>query len=175
MALETPEEIEQYLILEKKKTEDLRMLCEGMQLSPEGERKELITRLLATKIQPQTDFLTAQMIALRTKVHGKEIPGAEDFMKRVRKVIFEGKGNTKDFSVLNGKNEPYIMQMRYARCTTQSLQFILDKEMIYPHAGQRELVKMIKREPLIFSFHLVQRTYGKNKTFIMLHVQPKAA
>jgi hypothetical protein len=175
MALDTPEEINQYLILEKKTTNDLRALCEGMQLPPDGERRDLISRLMSTKIQPQTDFLSPQMIALRTKVRGVEIPGADEFMKRVRKVIFDGKTNKMPFSVLNGKNEKYLISMKYAKCSAESLKFILESGMIYPHASQRELVKMIQREPLIFSFNLVQRSYSQDKTFIMLHVQPKEA
>ncbi len=173
MGLDTPEEIQQFLTLQKMSDNQLRNLCEGMELPSDGGRDELVTRLVNTKIVPQTDFMAPQMIALRTKIHNKEIPGAEDLMKRARKIIFDGKNNVKDFAVLNGKMESYMLGMRYAQCSKETLDLILNKGMIYPHPSQRELVRIIKKDPDVFNFCIVQRPYAKNKTFIMLHVSPK--
>lgn len=174
MALESPEEIQQFLVLSQKSNQDLRALCEGMELKAEGTREELIQRLLALNIQPQTDVFQPQLIALRTRFQGEEIAGAEEFMRRIRRVIYEGKNNNREFSILNGKNEPYLFKMRYAKLGEETRQMILASEMIYPHQSQRELVKMLKEDPNRFIFHIVNRQYGKDKTFIMLHVQPRS-
>ena len=169
MALQTPEEIKQFLVLQAKSDNDLRALCEGMELDTVGTRDELITRLLSLTVTPQTDIFAPQLIALRTRFGGDAIPGADDFMQRMRRVIYNGKGNTKDFSILNGKNEPYLMSMRYAKLSEGTLLYILENNMIYPHQSQKELVKTIKENPTRFLFHIVNRQYGKDKTFIMLH------
>lgn len=175
MSLDTAEEIQQFLILQQKSNEHLRVLCEGVELPTEGSRDELISRLMSLKVEPQMDYLLPQIVALRTKIHGNEIPGAEDFMRRARKAIFEGKGNMKDFSVLNAKGESYMMAMRYAKCLPGTLELLFKKDMVYPHPSQRELIKIIKKDPDMFTFHLVQRSYGKVKTFVMLHSMLKVA
>jgi hypothetical protein len=173
MALETQEEIKQFLILQQKSDQDLKTLCEGMELSSEGSRDQLISKLLSLTVTPQTDIFQPQLIALRTRFGGESIPGTEDFMQRMRRLIYNGKGNTKDFSILNGKNEPYQMGMRYAKLSEGTLLYILGNNMIYPHQSQKELVKTIKEFPEKFLFHIVNRQYGKDKTFIMLHVSLK--
>ena len=174
MSLDTKEEIEQYLLLENKSDSELKAICEGMELPLTGERRDLINRLMGMKIQPQLDFMYPQMIALRTKIHGTEIPGADAFMKLARKTIFDGTNNKREFSVLNEKGQPYTMVMKYAKCSEQTMALLFQKNMIYPHQAQRELVRLIQKEPSLFVLHLVQRSYGKDKTFIMLHSEPRA-
>ena len=92
-------------------------------------------------------------------------------MEKVRKLI-DKENNYKEFSILNSKGKQYNLKLRYIFAEEDMTNFILDNNMIYPLASQKDLIQCIRKASTQFYFHLVNKFYG-DKVFVMLHLQSK--
>ena len=60
------DQIQNYLVLSKKTEIELRAICEGLNLSIEGNKDSLFARLLEESIKPQYDVIAPQAIPAPT-------------------------------------------------------------------------------------------------------------
>lgn len=171
--LDNEQDIAAFLVLQQKTDQELQIIAKNFQLPVNLSRIEIIKALQASKPEPQLDFKQPQVVPLRTTKNGVPIPGATEFLKKCRAVIFNGKTNTKEFKLLNSKGELYSLKMKYARCSNNALKRILDQEYYFTHNMQKELLKEIKENPEIFDIHVVNKPRQAGGTFIMLHVSRK--
>jgi hypothetical protein len=121
----------------------------------------------------QKDVLTPQTIPLRIRDDdGNIIEGALETMKKWRKLIFEAKGNTKDFWLVSSTGKKYKSKMRYILCSERALKAIIRRGWYYPHSSQRDLINLLKASPERFNVCIVQREMN-GKSFVMLHTELK--
>ena len=177
MAIETSEQVKQFLILSKKAASELKAICEGLQLDPAGNRETLLDRLVQLGAPQQVDFMQPQMIPLRTRnERGDLIPQVDTAIKFWRYQIFNAKDNYKEFTMLNSHGALYSMEMRYILCPNHILQKILKDKWYDPrYTAQNELINLLQTSPEKFNVTIVQRTTKKGNSYVMLHVETKAA
>lgn len=177
MSVETPGQVEQFLKLQSKDKSELQAICEPLGLPTTGTKSEIIDRLVAlTEIRTQRDVTLPQAIPLRTRDENSQlIPGAAETFKQWRKLIFNTKGNLKEFSLLNGKSRQYKARLRYVMCSEKTLKVILEKRWYLPHSSQRDLIELLKAQPENFTLCIVQKPDSQGSSWLMLHCEPKAA
>lgn len=177
MSVETPEQVEQFLKLQSKDVPELQAICEGLQLDTAGSKADLIDRLVAlADARPQRDVTLPQAIPLRTRDdHEQLIPGTVDTFKKWRKLIYEAKGNLKEFSLVNSRGKQYTARLRYILCSENTLKFILEKRWYLPHNNQKDLINLLKAQPENFQLCIVQKPSSNGNSWLMLHCEPKAA
>jgi len=175
MAVETSEQVKQFLILSQKTASELRAICEGLKLDVSGEQSELLDRLIQLGAPEQVDFMQPQMIPLRTRdENGQVIAKAESAIKHWRYQIYNAKNNYKEFTMLNSKGKLYTARMKYILCPNTILQAVLKDKWYDPrYTGQNELIALLETTPERFNVAIVQRTNQKGSSWIMLHVEPK--
>lgn len=173
--IETKEQIKLHLDLQKKPLEELQDLCESQGLATEGNKQALIEKLIFMKgPTQQISVFQAQAIPLRTRDNdSKPLEGAVEAMKKWRQLIFNGKGNQKEFQLLNSDSKPYKLSMRYVVCPSKSLLAIMRRGWILPLESHRELLTAMKTNPDSFSATVVQKPDANGKSWLMLHVEPK--
>lgn len=172
--LDTEEEISSFLILHKKNEPELRAICEGMGLDIRGDKDKLIKSLMTLSIKGQADFTIPQAISLRTQSDGQEIVGATDFMKKVRRLMFETK-KQKEFTLLNDKHHKYKARLNYVECDSALLNEVLDMKLMFPRSYQYELAELLQKNPTMFTVTLINKPSAYGKSFVMLHLEAKAA
>lgn len=177
MSIETKEQVEQFILLQSKTKEELRAICEGMQLGTEGQKTDLLNRLMALEEpQYQRNVARSQAIPLRTRgQNGEPLPAAMETMKQWRKLIFEGKKNEKEFGLINSYGKDYKAKLRYAKCNSQTLGVILKKGWYMAHTSQRDLVNLLKSNPDRFNLTIVRKSDRQGNSWLMLHCEVKAA
>jgi hypothetical protein len=172
--LDTSDEINSFLTLKKKSESELRVICEGAGITSNGDKNELIVKLMKLSIKGQADYSVPQAFALRTKNGtGTKIEGAWEFMQKARRLMFENR-KRKEFSLLNSKRQSYKTILGYIECTTELLSEILDKKLLLPQIYQHELAELIYKQPHMFTVHLINKPSNNGKSFVMLHVEEKA-
>ena len=176
MAIESSEQVKQYLILAKKSADELRAICEGLELETTGDQATLLDRLIQLGAPQQSDVIQPQMIPLRTRdERGDLMPQAHNAIQHWRRQIFMAKGNYKEFTMLNSHGAMYTMQMRYILCPNDVLQKILKDRWYDPrYTAMDELVSLLQTSPEKFCVSIVQRTSKKGSSYIMLHAEPRA-
>jgi hypothetical protein len=177
MALETKDQVSQFLALQKKSEGELRAICEPLKLSTEGSKEDLIDRLLKlTDISRQTPIIMAQAIPLRTRGDRSEpLVAAASAIKKWRKLIFEARGNIKEFKLLNGKNKAYKAKLKYIRCSEAVLQHIIKNRWYLPLEHHRDLIRLLAKKPEKFILNIVQKPDSSGNSWLMLHVAPRKA
>lgn len=176
MALETKTEVQQFLTLQTKNELELRAICEGMELKTEGTKEQLIERLLSLGLSEQRPVVVAQAIPLRTRDNDSQpLQAAIEAMRHWRKLIFNAKGNIKEFQLLNSKGKQYKANLKYVRCSCETLRHIIEEQWYLPLEHNRDLIEQLKTKSDKFEASIVQKPDGQGKTWLMLHVQLKAA
>lgn len=177
MPVETPKQVEQFLLLQKKSEPELQAMCEAFKLDTTGSKAELLDRLInLQEPQYQRNPARPQAIPLRTRgPNGQPLPHATEVLKQWRKTIFNGKNNLRPFSLINSRGETYQQKMRYAKCTEQALKVILENHWYMAHTSQRELVNLLRSHPENFNLNIVQKPDSQGNSWLMLHCEPKAA
>lgn len=176
MPVETKNQIDQFILLQKKSEAELRAICEGISLSLEGSRADLIDRLLSEEPQTQHNIMIAQAIPLRTRGDRSEpLTAAVDAIKKWRKLIFEARGNNKEFQLLNGKGKPYTARLRYIKCSESTLRHIISNRWYLPLEQHRDLIHMLNDKPEKFILNIIQKPDGSGNSWLMLHVALKEA
>jgi len=177
MSVETKEQVEQFILLQGKDEEELRAICEGMKLSTKGKKPHLLQRLMSLQDpQYQRSVARPQAIPLRTRgPNGQPLPAAMETMKKWRRLIFEGRRNTKEFSLINSRGKSYKARLRYTKCGRKSLDTILEKGWYMAHTSQRDLVNLLKNRPENFNLSIIQKPDSQGNSWLMLHCEAKAA
>lgn len=177
MSVETPKQVEEFLLLQSKKESELQAMCEAFQLDTAGNKADLIDRLVSTQEpQYQRNPARPQAIPLRTRgPDGKPLPHASEVFKQWRKAIFHGKKNLKSFTLINSRGQDYQQKLRYAKCSPAALKVILENHWYMAHTSQRELVNLLNSHPENFSLTIVQKPDSQGNSWLMLHCEPKAA
>lgn len=173
--LENPTQVQQFLTLQKKDLRELQDLCEGRSLPTQGEKEVLIERLLEANSEPQTSIFEAQAIPLRTRTQKGTIPKAPETFKRWRKLIFEGRGNEREFSLLNNNGKPYTINLKYIKCPSKVLQQIIDRGWFLPLENHRDILHAAKTSPDRFDANIIQKPDKNGKGWLMLHLEVKKA
>lgn len=174
--LETKSEVEQYITLQQKSETQLRAICEGMKLKTDGTKEDLIDRLASLGIKEQRSVLVPQAIPLRTRDSQMQpLNAAIEAMRHWRKLIFNAKGNIKEFHLLNSKGDQYSANLRYIRCGQDTLMKIIHDQWFLPLEQNRDLISVLKDKPEQFEANIVQKPDGKGSFWLMLHVQARAA
>lgn len=173
--LENSSQVKQFLDLQKKELRELQDLCEGLKLSPDGEREALIERLLEASSEPQSSIFQPQAIPLRTRTSKGTITQAPETFKRWRRLIFEAKGNTREFSLLNNNGKPYTINLKYIRCPSKVLEQIIQRGWILPLEAHREILHAAKTSPERFEANIIQKPDRNGKGWLMLHLELKEA
>lgn len=170
--LETKEHIAQFLVLQDKNPEELRSICEGLKLSTNGTKANMLDRLIQLEdTKPQHDILIPQAIALRTRSPEGSIQKAIETMKKWRKILFDD-GVFKDFNLINGKGEVYTTKLKYIRCSSETLVKVIKDGWIFPQPMQSDLLETIIKNPKLYQASIVQKPSSNGGNFIMLHVHP---
>jgi len=175
--IQTRSHVEQFLLLTAKEPPELRAICEGLQLKTEGTKEELIRRLIGEDSTPQTSATLPQAISLCSKdpLNGKPMESAIEAFRRWRKTIFHGKGNIKDFQLLDSRGKQYKQRLRYLDCAPWQAIEIIENRWFYQHPSQADLLILIAMKPERFSFAIIRKETGNGNTFLMLHCQPRTA
>ena len=173
--LETRDHVQQFLTLQNKNETELRALCEGTGLDTEGKKEELIDRLLTLGLEEQSPVFVAQAIPLRTRDNNAQpLDAAIEAMRKWRKMIFEAKGNRKQFQLLNGKGKAYTANLKYIRCSTGTLQRIINDGWYLPLEKHSDLIGLLRKEPDAFTVSIIQKPDGQGNSWLMLHICPKS-
>jgi hypothetical protein len=147
-----------------------------MKLETEGSREELINRLLRLNAPQQESVIVPQAIPLRSRdERSQPMDAAIEAMKSWRKAIFQGKNNSKEFTLVNNDGKPYQLRMRYAKCSSATLKRIIDEKFYLPLPKYKDIVEMINKMPDNYDVNIVQKPSFNGNSWLMLHVQPKAA
>lgn len=170
--LETPSQIDQFLVLQKKTDEELRALCEAVSLSLEGKRDELVKRLVGVVTDPQNDPFAPQLLALRIMIDQKEIPGAIELLQKCRASIWKHK-QWKVFTILNNSGGFYQSRMPTIRCSASTFQKLESMDCLWPGTSQKKLLENLRCSLSNYLIHFVARKGKGNKGFLMLHCQVK--
>jgi len=173
MAVETSEQVQQYLILSQKTKEELQAICEGLKLDTTGNQEILLDRLIQLGAPAQTDFMQPQLIPLRSRTDdGDLIEAANKALLYWRAQIYNAKDNYKEFKMLNSKGKTYTLKMKYILCPQAILQKILKDKWYDPrYTAQGELINLLSTKPEAFTLSIVQRPTKQGKSYIMLHVE----
>ena len=177
MPVETPKQVEQFLLLQSKKEPELQAMCEAFKLDTTGSKAELIDRLVSNQDpQFQRNPARPQAIPLRTRgPNGNPLPHATEVLKHWRKTIFHGKNNVRSFTLINSRGDNYQQKMRFAKCSPVALKVILENNWYMAHTSQRELLNMLDTHPEKFDLNIVQKPDSQGNSWLMLHCAPKAA
>lgn len=174
MELRSPDQIKQFLTLSKKNEAELQAICEGLNLSTEGTKKELLDRLLSQNFIPQRDLGSPQLIALRTVDERRQpIEEAREAMLQWRKFIFDH-GKVGDFQFSNNKGESYKLRMKYIRLKQETLKKILENEWYLKREYNQDLIAALKAAPENFISAVVLRK-RQETNWLMLYVEPRKA
>lgn len=175
MAIETADQIQQYLVLQEKTETELRAICEGLELSTEGTKEELLEHVTSKQYIQQTDVLLPQAIPLRSRDdHGELIQLAQKTYNKWRRLIYNTDKNWKEFQLLNASGQEYAVKMRYILISPKALQKILDDKWYDPrYIKQHELINCLRTNPEDFNVTIVQKFNSSGNSFIMLHAEPK--
>lgn len=174
--LETKNDVEQFLTLQKKPEMELRAICEGMGLKTEGTKEQLINQLVSLEIQEQRSVLVPQAIPLRTRDNNMQpLDAAIETMRHWRRLIFRAKDNVKEFQLLSNKGKPYAVSLQYLRCSTETLQKIIEKGWFLPLDYNKDLIELLRTDPDKFIASIIQKPDSKGSSWLMLHVVPRAA
>jgi len=176
MAIETAEQIQQYLVLQDKTETELRAICEGLELSTEGSKEELLERVTSKQYTQQTDVLLPQAIPLRSRDdEGNLIELAQKTYNKWRRLIYNTQKNWKEFKLLNAAGKEYSINMRYIRISPLALKKILEDKWYDPrYIKQRELLDCLRTNPEDFNVAIIQKFNSSGNSWIMLHVCPRA-
>ena len=175
MELRSPDQIKQFLNLNKKNESELQAICEGLNLSLDGTKKELISRLLSQGIVVQRDLTIPQLIALRTVDDRKQpIEEAREAMLQWRKFIFDS-GKIGNFKFSNAKGQSYTTRMKYIKLKTETLQKILDNGWYLEQEYNRDILSALKAAPENFTSAIVLRKRKEGINWLMLYVEIKEA
>lgn len=177
MAIETREQVEQFILLQSKSVEELRALCESLKLDLNGQKDELLKRLISVDGHEfQRDVTRPQIIPLCTRgPSGQPLEAAAETMKKWRRLIFEAKGNTKEFCLINSNGQSYATTLKYIKCGPKALAAILNGGWLMARPHQRDLLQMLKKYPEQFEFNIVRKPDTHGNTWLMLHCEAKAA
>lgn len=175
MAIETAEQIQQYLVLQEKQETELRAICEGLELSTEGTKDELLERITSKQYIQQTDILLPQAIPLRSRDDsGELIELAHKTYNNWRRLIYNTEKNWKEFQMLNASGKQYSVKMRYIRISPKALKKVLeDKWYDTRYIKQIELIDCLKTNPEDFNVTIIQKFNSSGNSWIMLHAEPK--
>jgi len=175
MAIETAEQIQQYLVLQQKSETELRAICEGLELSTEGTKEELLERVTSKQYIQQTDIIQPQAIPLRSRDdEGNLIQLAQKTYNTWRRLIYNSKMNWKEFKLLNAAGKEYTVKMRYILISDRALQKILTDKWYDPrYIKQKELIDCLRTNPEDFNVTIVQKFNSSGNSWIMLHAEPK--
>lgn len=173
--IDSREKIEQFLLIQSKSSNELRAICKGLRLSTEGTKEDLLTNITEsdTTLTQQTNPLEPQVISLKSKdKNGNSIDKAIITFKKWRKLIFEGKTNSKEFSLLNSSNKSYKQNMKYMVCDQNTAIKIIQAGWYHQHDNQIDIVNLISCEPQNFKFSIVRKHNKNGSNFLMLHCEP---
>jgi len=160
-----------FLILQDKTTEELRRICEWLSIESEGFKSDLIDRLMNTDdlwCKP----IKTQTISLRTRDEwGKKLPNAIQTYNRWKQKIVSGKGNTKEFGLLNKEGKEYMVSLRYAKCSIDTLNLILTNRWYLAKPSQEILISDLKLHPDRYEASIINKPSSNDNDWIMLHVK----
>ncbi len=146
-----------------------------MKLETTGSKKDLIDRLLALNTPQQESVVVPQAIPLRSRdERSRPIEAATRAMKDWRRLIFQGRNNIREFTLVNNNGEPYTLKMKYAKCSPTTLSTILEHKWYLPLPKYRDIVELINKNPDQFNITIVQKPSMTGNNWLMLHVEPKA-
>lgn len=175
--IDNSEKIEQFLHLRSKTLPELRAICEGLSIETEGSETELINRIIGTSPNtPQVNPTLPQAISLRSRNDlGETNLQAVAMFRKWRKQIFEGRGNVREFGLLNAEGESYQQRMKFIPCDVALASSLIKKEWYFPHDSQKDLLNLIRNQPENFNFAIVRKENTNGSSFLMLHCAPKRA
>jgi hypothetical protein len=175
MSIETAGQVEQLIKLQAKSEEELQALCEGLELSWEGTKAELIERLVGTGSKSQRSITVAQAIPLRTRGdQGEPLTIATQSIKNWRRMIFEAKGNIQEFGLLNTEGQPYKARLKYIRCSEPTLMKIIKERWYLPLDYHKDLINLLELHPENFILSIIQKPDSRGQSWLMLHCTPKS-
>lgn len=172
--METKSDTDQFLTLQEKSELELRAIAEGMGLKAQGSKGQLVSAILELGIKQQYNVLVAQALPLRTRDNdGTPFDDAIAAFKNWRRLIFEAKGNRKQFQLINSKGKTYLANLKYADCSEATLLHILTEGWLLPLENQRDLVALLKQKPSEFKTTIIQKPATTGNSWLMLHISPK--
>lgn len=176
MSLDTLDQVNQFIKLQQKTDVELQEICKNMNLETTGSKLDLITRLIDL-INNQTEqelFFAPQAIPLSTKdSQGKTIPEAIEMFKKWRKMIYEAKGNIREFYLVNSLGKQYKNRLKYIPCDEQMLGTILEHKWYFMYEGQITLINSLQANPDRYKTSIIQKPDNKGNNWLMLHCQQK--
>jgi hypothetical protein len=172
--MKTKEQVQQFLTLQGKNETELKAICEGLKLPTDGNKADLINQLLVLNVPQQDSVVKPQAIPLtsRDKMQ-RPMEAATNAMKQWRRLIFQSKGNVREFSLLNNDGEVYSLRMKYAKCSVKTVHAILKKGWYLQLPRYRDIIELITKNPEKFSCNIVQKPGTNGNSWLMLHVEPQ--
>jgi len=175
MSVESKSDVEQFLTLQEKSELELRAIAEGMGLKPSESKSDLIDQILELGTTRQSPLI-AQALPLRTRDNdAKPLDAAIKAFRGWRKLIFQTKGNRREFQLLNGKGKTYTANLKYIRCSEKTLLHILTEGWVLPLEHHNDIIALLKQQPGQFTTNIIQKPDGQGNSWLMLHIEPKAA
>jgi hypothetical protein len=172
--IDTKSQIQQFLTLQNKTVLELKAICEGMQLETTGDKKDLIDRLVQLNIVQQESVVHPQAIPLRTRdSQSHPLPAAIKCMKEWRRIIFQAKGNTRDFNLTSNDGTLYTLNMKFAKCSINVLNSIVANDWYLPLPKYKDIFALVQKNPQQFNFNIIQKPAHGGNTWLMLHIEPR--
>ena len=172
MPIQNPEKIKQFLKLQSKSELELRAICEGLQVSIEGDKEQLLQNLLATDSSPQTVITKPQAIPLRSKdSFGRSITKATEALSSWRKKILRS-NLSREFLLTDIKGNSFKLVMKYIRCPKPVASAILKNGWYLKLENQRDLIQVVRTRIDQFNMCIIQKPDNRGNSWLMLHVEP---
>lgn len=173
-------QIKQFLALKEKSLEELQGMLTQMHLDTEGEKEDLVRRIITAGFSPQS-LTVPQALALRTSAD----PEAAEWVRMVNSWILPQDSNgrcitskiiRREFTFTNRDGETYKLSCPCAPRPMKSeyIQKVLEKGWVSPLDNQIELIKTLSESPENYICYLIRKRDRNSKWYTMIHVQQAA-
>jgi len=174
MTMENKAQVQKFLSLYSKTELELRAMCEGLELDTGGDKADLISRLIILNASQQTSVIQPQAIPLRSRDEKQRpLKAAVQAMKDWRRAIFQAQGNIREFGLINNNGTPYVLNMKFARCSLKTLDIIIRHRWYMPLQRYTDIIELVKKSPDKFHIHIIQKPGYGGSTWLMLHIEPR--
>lgn len=166
--LNTAEQMKQFITLQQKSLLELQAIAEGLGLQLSDDKDVLISQLIQEDRKEDQDLHRNALIAIRISNND-----ARKLMLQFRKHIYDN-GRYAVYDFFNAQGKKYSQKMKRILLKQETLQKMLNLDMLIPKDYTREVFEVLKQDPSMFDASLVLKKHS-GTNWLMLCVTKKAA
>lgn len=167
-------DIDQFLKLQAKPLNEIQAIARGMSLVVTENKDEMI-RTMMKNVSRRLDITRPQTIPLVTRdPKGELMPVADKVFRKWRQAMLNSY-TTRNFNLTNRKGKEYKLTLKYMKCGRETLDYILENSWFMSLEENQNLIDALKVNPGHFNINVIQKPDMHGNTWLMLHVEPRAA